>query len=85
MPCVSTVVPIIDKREAEGLIERRPSPADRRSNAIRLTRHGSKCVRELQALALAEERRITGWMKRSEKVQLLEMLDRIIEEASRPD
>ncbi len=81
----STIVPIIDKLEADGLIERRPSPNDRRSNAIRLTRHGSKCVRELQTLALTEEKRITGWMKRAEKVQLLEMLDRIIEEASRLD
>ncbi len=81
----STIVPIIDKLEAEGLIERRPSPNDRRSNAIRLTRHGSKCVRELQRLAWAEEKRITGWMKRGEKAQLLEVLDRIIEEASRLD
>jgi DNA-binding MarR family transcriptional regulator len=81
----STIVPIIDKLEAEGLIERRPSPNDRRSNAIRLTRHGSKYVRALQTLAQTEERRITGWMKRAEKLQFLDMLDKIIEEASRLD
>jgi DNA-binding MarR family transcriptional regulator len=51
----STVVTIIDNLERRGLVERRASPNDRRSNAIRLTEAGSTLLRQLKRKVVQHE------------------------------
>src|ERR1700712_3123135 len=43
----SSLVPIIDRLESDGLVDRRPSPTDRRYKAVWLTTKGKRIVTEL--------------------------------------
>lgn len=45
-----TVVRILDRMEAHGLIARQPDPADRRANIIVLSEHGKAMAEKLQVL-----------------------------------
>jgi DNA-binding MarR family transcriptional regulator len=49
------LVRLLDGLERRGLIERQPSPSDRRSHALVLTREGQRSLRRIKALAAAHE------------------------------
>lgn len=80
----SSLVAIIDRLAAEGLVERRHTPSDRRVNAVWLTEHGHGVVAELVALAEQEEARLTAGLKGDERMELARLLDRVIENLQRP-
>jgi DNA-binding MarR family transcriptional regulator len=48
-------VRLLDGLERRGLIERQPSPSDRRSHALVLTREGQRNLRRIKALAAEHE------------------------------
>ncbi len=80
----SSLVAIIDRLAAEGLVERRHTPSDRRVNAVWLTENGHSIVAELVALAEQEEARLTAGLKGDERMELARLLDRVIENLQRP-
>ncbi|MDR2239382.1 MAG: MarR family transcriptional regulator [Zoogloeaceae bacterium] len=73
----STMVAVIDQLEARGLVERRASPTDRRSNALVLTPEGEKLLKRLKRLVRAHEARIVTAMTPAENAKLIELLVRI--------
>ena len=54
----SSLVAILDRLEADGLLERRAADSDRRSKAVWLTQAGRALLNELSALASRHEERL---------------------------
>ncbi|WP_417228048.1 MarR family winged helix-turn-helix transcriptional regulator [Amphritea sp.] len=72
----SAMVSVVDRLEAMNVVERKPSVKDRRSHALFLTPHGETFYKELVAQVLAHEKDFTDTLNESEKVLLLDILDR---------
>lgn len=75
----SSIVPILDRLEADGLIARRSSTVDRRSKSVWLTPHGKKVVNRLKPLVYAHEERLLAAFSRQDRRQLLQSLGRMEE------
>ena len=75
----SSLVPIIDRLEADRLVERRSAPTDRRYKSVWLTAKGKRVVSELKARALAEEEKLTAGMRPTDRQTLLDLLSRLID------
>jgi DNA-binding MarR family transcriptional regulator len=73
----SSIVPILDKLEAEGLIQRRDAPNDRRAKGVWLTAKGVKAMRELRPHVIAHEKRLVAGMSDEERELLVRLLTRI--------
>lgn len=73
----STMVAVIDQLEARGLVERRASPTDRRSNALVLTAEGEKLLKQLKRRIKLHEDRIAAAMTPAEIAKLVDLLTRI--------
>jgi DNA-binding MarR family transcriptional regulator len=71
----SSLVPILDKLEAEDLVVRRSSPSDRRQKSVWLTPKGKKTLARLRPLVLAHEARLTNSFSSRDKAELLEFLE----------
>lgn len=76
----STVVTVIDNLERRELVERRASPTDRRSNALRLTAGGRAFLRKLKQRVAAHEKRLTAQFDASEREDLMRLLQKIFPE-----
>lgn len=74
----STLVPIIDRLEADGLVERRPSPSDRRCKSVWLTAKGRRVVADLTSKARAQEDRLSRGLTAEERGTLLRLLGRVV-------
>lgn len=75
----SSLVPIIDRLEADGLVERRPSPADRRYKSVWLTVKGQRTVADLTAKARAHEGRLTRGFTADEREALAGLLGKVLQ------
>ncbi len=75
----SSIVPIIDRLEADDLVERRPSPNDGRHKVLWLTPKGKRVVTELKARAQAQEERLAKGLTPAERRTLLELLGRVVD------
>ena len=73
----STMVAVIDQLEKRGLVERRDSPTDRRSNALVLTAEGEKLLKQLKRRVKHHEARIAAAMTPAETETLVALLTRI--------
>ncbi len=73
----STMVAVIDQLETRGLVERRASPTDRRSNALVLTAEGEKLLKQMKRRIKQHEARIAEAMTPAEWETLVELLGRI--------
>lgn len=73
----STMVAVIDQLESRGLVERRASPTDRRSNALVLTAEGEKLLKQMKRRIKKHEARIAAAMTPGETDTLVELLTRI--------
>ncbi len=73
----STMVPILDRLEKRGLIERRKVPGDRRAHALALGETGRKRMEEFRATVREHERKIGAGMSASERAMLIELLGRL--------
>ena len=73
----SSLVPILDKLEGEGLVERRASKEDRRLKSVWLTKDGEKLLARLKPLAAAHEQRLVSGFSAKERRQLLSLLGRL--------
>jgi len=73
----STVVAVIDRLEARGLVQREASPRDRRSHALHLSAKGKALLHELTAIVRAHEDHIVGDLEPAERETLIALLDRV--------
>lgn len=73
----SSIVPILDKLEAEGLVERRDVPNDRRTKGVWLTAKGAETMQALRPHVLAHEERLVRGMTQDERALLVRLLTRM--------
>lgn len=73
----STVVAVIDKLEDRGLVERAPSPDDRRSYALRLSDAGLKLLDQARPLVRAHEARLAQHLDAGDQEQLITVLQKL--------
>jgi DNA-binding MarR family transcriptional regulator len=73
----STLVPILDRLQARGLVVRRRSPTDGRMHALALTPNGTKALVRYTKLVRSHERRIATGLSADETRMLLELLDKV--------
>lgn len=73
----STMVATIDNLEGKGLVERRPSPVDRRSYALVLTAEGKSMLTKLKRKVREHEKRLFGDFSETDKEHLIGLLYRI--------
>ena len=75
----STMVAVIDLLESRGLVERRATPMDRRSNALWLTEKGKKLLRTMKQKVKAHDERLSSAIGANGSEQLIAMLTRVRE------
>ena len=73
----STMVATIDGLEQKGLVERKPSPVDRRSYALALTSGGRSLLTKLKRKVREHEKRVLSGFSEEEKKVLMSLLHRI--------
>jgi DNA-binding MarR family transcriptional regulator len=69
---------IVDRLEADGLVERIPDPADRRGLLVRLTRKGRALVDRAGPTHLDTERRMLAALTKQEQVELARLLRKLL-------
>ena len=73
----STLVAVIDRLEERDLIARTPSPTDRRSHALVLTKAGERYLAELLPQVHDHERQIATELSDDERATLIALLGRV--------
>jgi len=73
----STLVPILDRLQARGLLVRRRSPTDGRTHALELTPAGTKSLARFTALVRAHEKRIASRLSTAETQSLIDLLEKV--------
>ncbi|MER2554414.1 MAG: MarR family transcriptional regulator [Thauera sp.] len=73
----SSVVSVLDKLEARGLVERVRAPDNRRANALHLTAAGQRLLQALIPQVRAHEERVLGKLDAGERAQLRRLLGRL--------
>jgi DNA-binding MarR family transcriptional regulator len=68
----------IDRLEREGLVERRPDPADRRGTLIRLTEQGHALIDEALEAHVANEERLLAGLAPAERQRLDRLLRKLL-------
>jgi DNA-binding MarR family transcriptional regulator len=77
----STLVPILDRLERNGLVTRKPAPRDRRRHALSLGRRGARLMGGYVAAARKHDKRVQRGLSPREAAQLMRLLDRLREGA----
>jgi DNA-binding MarR family transcriptional regulator len=76
--CVkSNITQLIDRLEADGLVERKPDPNDRRTKLAALTPAGRKAVKDGTRVQQAAEREVLSRLTLDEAQQLSTLLSKI--------
>jgi DNA-binding MarR family transcriptional regulator len=78
----SSMVSTIDELEAEGLVERRRNPQDRRAHALHVTANGRRTLTEGRELARRAQEELLAPLNREERAQLHELLLRLAQGSS---
>ena len=73
----STMVPILDRLQKRGLIERHPVPGDRRAHALALGEVGRRRMEEFRSTVRAHEANIAADMSAGERALLIDLLGRL--------
>lgn len=72
-----TMVRIVDRMEADGLLERRPDPADRRARCLYLTARGKALLGEIWRLSDATRAEVLAGIGKAEREGFMDVLERI--------
>ena len=72
-----TLVRLLDKLEAAGLVERRPDPTDRRARRLFLTEATGPLLAQLQVLAAETRETALAGMSEAERQQLTNLLMKV--------
>ena len=73
----STLVAVLDRLEDRGLLERTPSPSDRRSHALLVTEGGRAYLAELMPRVEAHENEVAATLSEDERRTLIALLRRV--------
>jgi len=77
-----TMVRILDRMEAEGLLERRPDPADRRARCLYLTAKAKPILNEIWRLSDEIRAEIFAGVGKAERDQFMTVLERLYDNIS---
>jgi DNA-binding MarR family transcriptional regulator len=80
----SRMVALVDELERAGLLERRPSPADRRAHALHLTGDGRRLLEGLMQVSAEHEAHLCAGLTQAERHRLIDLLSRIAAEQGLP-
>jgi DNA-binding MarR family transcriptional regulator len=80
----SRMVALVDELEREGLLERRPSPSDRRAYALHLTGDGWRLLDQLMQVSAEHEAQLCAGLAQAERRQLIDLLSRVAAEQGLP-
>jgi DNA-binding MarR family transcriptional regulator len=80
----STLVPLLDRFEREGLLERRAGP-DRRTNGLHLTAEGRRHLARVKRAVREHEGRMLTVLSEAERATLIGLLGRLTEANGTPD
>ena len=80
-----TMVRILDRMEAEGLLERRPDPADRRARCLYLTAKAKPILGEIWRLSDEIRAEIFAGVSKAEREQFMTVLERVYDNISQLD
>jgi hypothetical protein len=86
-PCSSPpsrMVALVDELERGRLLERRPSPVDRRAHALYLTGHGRRLLDRLMQVSAEHEAQLCAGLSDSERRRLIGLLSRVAAEQGLP-
>ncbi len=72
-----TMVRILDRMEAEGLLERRPDPADRRARCLYLTAKARPILNEIWRLSEQIRAEIFAGVSKEERERFMGVLERL--------
>jgi len=72
-------VPLINELEFRGLVVREPGVADRRSYALHLTPEGRTLLHRARELQAAHEARLTERIGKGGRIQLLDLLHKLVD------
>ena len=75
----SWLVGLLDELEEEGLIERKPDPADRRRNVVKLKPEGEARLLELREISKQVEDEFLSPLSKTERQQLHDLLQKLAE------
>ncbi len=75
----STLGSVIERIEAKGLVERRPSPEDRRVKLLHLTRAGVAQLREIEPAVERAQARMLQPLKAADRKMLLGLLEALVD------
>ncbi|MFD1910682.1 MarR family winged helix-turn-helix transcriptional regulator [Halodurantibacterium flavum] len=78
----SSLVTILDRLEADGLVERRAVSGDRRMKQVWLTGEGKRTLDALIPLAEAHEAAMTAGLNEEERAVFLRALDQVVRNLS---
>lgn len=73
----SRMVALVDHLEANGLVERRPDPEDRRVRGLHLTRKGRGALERAGKIAIDYETRLCAGINREERELLIDLLQKL--------
>ena len=73
----STLVPILDRLQARGLLMRHRSPTDGRTHALALTPTGEKALARFARLVRSHEKRIAANLSAAEIRALIDLLEKV--------
>ena len=76
------MVRILDRMEAEGLLERRPDPADRRARCLYLTAKAKPILGEIWRLSEEIRAEIFAGVNKEEREQFMNVLERVYDNIS---
>jgi MarR family transcriptional regulator, transcriptional regulator for hemolysin len=72
-----TMVRILDRMEAEGVVERRPDPADRRARRLYLTAKAKPILSEIWRLSDEIRAEVFAGVSKSERERFMDVLERL--------
>src|ERR1700730_12536707 len=78
-----TMVRILDRMEADGLLERRPDPADRRARCLYLTPKAKPLLDEIWRMSEATRAEVFAGIGKDERDVLIDVLERIHDNLSK--
>ncbi|MDE1872604.1 MAG: MarR family transcriptional regulator [Thaumarchaeota archaeon] len=79
----STLVPVIDKMEENGLLERKPDPKDRRHNRLYLTKKSESVVDSIVEIILQLRKTLYKGLSKDDLESMRPKLKKIIENADK--
>jgi DNA-binding MarR family transcriptional regulator len=80
----SRMVALVDELERGELLERRPSPADRRAHALYLTGDGRRLLDRLIQVSAEHEAQLCTGLTKAERRQLIDLLSQMAAEQGLP-